>query len=63
MEAVKVTADVVEFDADTGLLTVDGTRFPVALMKMEHLTGRPDEEDAIAITFAFRRYIYRGVGA
>lgn len=57
--ALKLTADVVEYDALTGQLTVNGVNFPVQLKNLEQLINRPNEEDAVSITFAFRTLTIR----
>lgn len=51
---LKLTADLVEYDALSGQLTVNGVNFPVQLENFEQLINRPNEEDAVSVTFAFR---------
>lgn len=56
---LKLTADVVEYDSLTGQLVVNGVEFPVQLKNLEQLINRPNEEDALSITFAFRTLTIR----
>ena len=57
--SMKLTADTVTYDARSHVLTVDGETFPVMLTNLEHLLNRPNQEDEITITFAFRTFTLR----
>lgn len=56
---LKLTADTVEYDYLSGQLVVNGMKFPVQLKNLEQLLNRPNAEDAISITFAFRTLTFR----